>query len=129
MKKSGSGILFITILACMLLISALFLVILSMLMLRGHMTARFVSGGIVAAYVISCLLGGFCMGQHMGKHKFLWGLLTGCCYFCILFVAGRLLYRSALVVNLQVISSFLICIVAGMLGGMLAPAVRKSNTP
>lgn len=125
MKKSGSGILFVVILACMLLISALFLVVLSMLMLRGHMTAGFVSGGVIAAYVVSCLLGGFCMGQHMGKHKFLWGLLTGFCYFCILFVAGRLLYRTALALNLQVISSFFICIVAGMLGGMLAPAVRQ----
>lgn len=125
MKKAGSGVLFFVILACMLLVSALILVVLSMFMLKGHMTAGFVSGGVIAAYVISCLLGGFCMGQHMGKHKFLWGMIIGCCYFGILFVVGRLVYHSAFRVDLQVISSFLICIVAGMLGGMFAPAVRK----
>ncbi len=125
MKKSGSGVMFLVVLACMLLVSALFLAAMSMFMLGGHMTAGFISGAVIAAYVFSCLTGGFCVGRYMGKYKFMWGSATGCCYFCILFVTGRLLYHSALAVDLQVISSFLICIVSGMLGGMLAPAAHS----
>ncbi len=56
----------------------------------------------------------------MGKYKFLWGILVGSCYFGILVLAGRLIYQSG-AEQIQLISSYFICMVAGMLGGMLAP--------
>lgn len=124
MKKGNGGVVFLVILGGMFLVSALFLAILSAIMLKNNMGAGFVSGGVIAAYVISCLIGGFCMGQYTGKHKFVWGILIGICYFGILFLAGRAIYHTAIKADIQFISSFLICMVAGMLGGMLAPRVK-----
>jgi putative membrane protein (TIGR04086 family) len=94
-------------------------------MLKGHMTTGFVSGGVIAAYVISCLVGGFCVGQYMGKHKFLWGTLIGLFYFFILYLLGAIIYSKGFQMSLQVFGSCLICIVSGMLGGMLAPAEKR----
>lgn len=125
MKKGSGGVAFLVILGGMFLLSAALLAALSAIMLKNGMGAGFISGGVIAAYVISCLVGGFCMGQFMGKHKFIWGILIGVCYFGILFLAGRAIYHTGIKADIQFISSFMICMVAGMLGGMLAPRVRN----
>jgi putative membrane protein (TIGR04086 family) len=125
MKKQGKGVFFLVVLAVMFLISSGILAFVAMLMLKGHMTAGFLSGGVIGAYVISCLLGGFLMGHHVGKHKFLWGMFVAICYFFVLFLAGKIIYSQKFVWNLQTMGSFLICLVSGMLGGMLAPAERR----
>ncbi len=124
MKKGNGALAFCMILGAMFLLSALILMILSAVMLKNHMGAGFISGGVIAIYVISCLAGGFLLGQYMGKHKFLWGILIGGCYFGIILLAGKLIYHNGGGWDIQLISSCLICIVAGMLGGMLAPRVR-----
>lgn len=110
------------ILMGMLVVSAAILAVLSVVMLKGHMNSGFISGGVIAAYVISSLLGGFCMGQLKGKQKFLWGALIGFGYFLVLLLAGTLIYHQGLRMNFQTVSSGMICVVAGMIGGMLAPA-------
>lgn len=62
------------------------------------------------------------MGQLKGKQKFLWGALIGFGYFLVLLLAGTLIYHQGLRMNFQTVSSGMICVVAGMIGGMLAPA-------
>lgn len=125
MKKGNGGVMFLIVLGGMFLLSALILAALAAIMMKNNMGAGFISGGVIASYVISCLAGGFCMGQYTGKHKFVWGILIGISYFGILFVAGRLIYHTGIQADIQLISSFLICMVAGMLGGMLAPRVKS----
>ena len=125
MKKENGAMAFLMILGGMFLVSFFLLLIFSGVMLKGNVGSGFISGGVIAAYVISCLAGGFCMGQVMGKHKFLWGIVMGLCYFSVLFLVGHLCFQGEVAMNLQVVSSFFICIVSGMLGGMFAPRVRK----
>lgn len=120
MKKRNGAVAFCVILVAMFLISMVILMALSALMLNRNLGANWISGGVIAAYVLSCLVGGFLIGRHMGKYKFLWGILVGSCYFGILVLAGRLIYQSG-AEQIQLISSYFICMVAGMLGGMLAP--------
>lgn len=124
MKKGNSGVVFLIVLGGMFLLSAALLAVLSAVMLKNNMGAGFISGGVIAAYVISCLAGGFSMGQYTGRHKFIWGILIGICYFGVLFLAGRIIYHTGIQADVQLISSFLICMVAGMLGGMLAPRIK-----
>ena len=124
MKKSGDALRFLIILVGMLVVSALVLAVVTAIMLKGHMTAGFIGGGVIAAYVVSALLGGFCIGQVKGRQKFLWGLLIGLCYFLVLFLTGKMIYHSGAAFDFQTISSGMICAVAGMIGGMLAPANR-----
>ena len=122
MKKSGDALRFLIILVGMLVVSALVLAVVTAFMLKGHMTAGIISGGVIAAYVVSALLGGFCIGQVKGRQKFLWGLLIGLCYFLVLFLTGKMIYHSGADFGFQTVSSGMICAVAGMIGGMLAPA-------
>ena len=116
MKKSGDALRFLIILVGMLVVTAF--------MVKGHMTAGLISGGVITAYVVSALLGGFCIGQVKGRQKFLWGLLIGLCYFLVLFLTGKMIYHSGADFGFQTVSSGMICAVAGMSGGMLAPANR-----
>lgn len=120
--KSKNVIGFFAILMGMLVVSAVILAIISAVMLNGHMNSGFVSGGVIAAYVISSLMGGFCIGQIKGKQKFLWGALMGFGYFLVLLLVGNVVYHQGLAMNFQTVSSGIICVVAGMIGGMLAPA-------
>lgn len=120
--KSKNVIGFFVILMGMLVISAVILAVISAVMLNGHMNPGFISGGVIAAYVISSLIGGFCIGQIRGKQKFLWGALMGLGYFLALLLVGNVIYHQGLTMNFQTISSGIICVVAGMIGGMLAPA-------
>ncbi len=120
--KSKNVIGFFVILMGMLVISAVILAVISAVMLNGHMNPGFIGGGVIAAYVISSLIGGFCIGQIRGKQKFLWGALMGLGYFLVLLLVGNVIYHQGLTMNFQTISSGIICVVAGMIGGMLAPA-------
>lgn len=120
--KSKNVIGFFVILMGMLVISAVILAVISAVMLNGHMNPGFIGGGVIATYVISSLIGGFCIGQIRGKQKFLWGALMGFGYFLVLLLVGNVIYHQGLTMNFQTISSGIICVVAGMIGGMIAPA-------
>lgn len=124
MKKKSRGMKVVLILALMFVISAIILTVLAGIVWRTEVGTGFISGGVIAVYVISCLIGGFCMGKNMGKQKFFWGMLIGIIYFGILAGVGQLVYHSPLKENIHIVSSLLICGVAGMLGGMLAPTRR-----
>jgi putative membrane protein (TIGR04086 family) len=124
MKKTGNVLFFVVVLALMFLVSAGVLTLVAWFMLHGHMTTGIISGGVIGTYVISCLFGGFLMGHHMGKHKFLWGMMVAVCYFFVLLMSGKIRYSISFDFNLQTMGSFLICLVSGMLGGMLAPAAK-----
>ncbi len=125
--KSKNVIGFLLILMGMLVVSAAILAFISAVMLKGHMNTSFVSGGVIAAYVLSSLMGGFCIGQMKGKQKFLWGAFMGFGYFLLLLLVGNIIYHQGITMNFQTVSSGMICVVAGMIGGMLAPADHKNT--
>ena len=121
--KSKNVIGFFSVLMGMLVISALILAVVSAFMLNGHMNFGFVGGGVIAAYVISSMVGGFCIGQIKGKQKFLWGALMG----AGLLLVGNVVYHQGPAMNFQTVSSGIICVVSGMIGGMLAPADQEKS--
>ncbi|MBS4815895.1 MAG: TIGR04086 family membrane protein [Clostridium sp.] len=125
--KSKNVIGFFSVLMGMLVISALILAVVSAFMLNGHMNSGFVGGGVIAAYVISSMVGGFCIGQIKGKQKFLWGALMGAGYFLALLLVGNVVYHQGPAMNFQTVSSGIICVVSGMIGGMLAPADQEKS--
>ena len=92
--KSKNVIGFFSVLMGMLVTSALILAVVSAFMLNGHMNSGFVGGGVIAAYVISSMVGGFCIGQIKGKQKFLWGALMGAGYFLVLLLVGNVVYHQ-----------------------------------
>lgn len=108
----------------MFLVSCLLLCILSVFVWKMDGNIRFIGGGLIAIYVITTVSGGFIMGKLFGKHKFFWGFVIGALYFVILAVLGILGAGTQIQGNERIFPGFMICSIAGMLGGMISPGEK-----
>lgn len=109
---------FLLVLGVMFVCSAILLLLLTTIIWKMDGGGRLLSGGIIAVYVISCMIGGGMVGKVMGKQKFLWGMVIGVSYFLILLFIGIFMIRIPLSGNMQIISGGMICAISGMVGGM-----------
>lgn len=76
--------------------------------------------GIILTYILSCFIGGFLAGKMMKSRKFLWGVLLGLLYFLVMTLVSVAVNRELQSSSSGVITSFLLCMGGGMLGGMLS---------
>jgi len=100
-------------------VTVLLLFILAFLLYKLELDEGKVTIGIIAVYVISCLIGGFAAGRSNRSRKFLWGLLTGSVYFLILLLVSFGSGKAAGDV-LSLSTGAIICMGSGMIGGMAA---------
>ena len=117
MKKNyvlawGKGIFFAY------LLSAVFVFLLSFLMYRYDVSDGLVRGGILAAYVLSCFLGGAIVSRAYPARRFLWGVSTGMVYFVILWIVSMAGNRTVFSGFPGIIPTMVLCVFGGMLGGM-----------
>ena len=116
--------------SCLLLLGAMFLLsflllgLLSVIIWRMDGNKEVLSGGIIVVYILVNLFGGFVAGRIFGKQKFFWGMLISLLFFCILCAVGMLVMGTQLQENGRVFPSLMICMVSGMLGGILSPASK-----
>lgn len=108
------------ILGIMLISSAILLLLLTIGIWKMDGGANFLSGGVIAVYIISGMIGGCLIGKAMGTQKFLWGLLIGFLYFLVLLLIGIAMMHINLKHHTPIISSGFICSISGMVGGMLS---------
>ena len=101
-------------------ITFLGIVILAFLLLMFQLSESMVDIGIIAIYVLACLLTGFVIGKRTKNRKFLWGMLSGAIYFCVLLVISLLARQSMENVGSDLSTVLFICIGSGTLGGMLS---------
>ena len=101
-------------------ITFLGIVILAFLLLMFQLSESMVDIGIIIIYVLSCLLAGFVVGKRTKNRKFLWGMLSGGIYFCILLIISLLARQSMENVGNDLTTVLFICIGSGTLGGMLS---------
>ena len=101
-------------------ITFLGIMILAFLLLMFQLSESMVDIGIIIIYVLSCLLAGFVVGKRTKNRKFLWGMLSGGIYFCILLIISLLAGQSMENVGNDLITVLFICIGSGTLGGMLS---------
>ena len=119
----GKSIPFFTILKVLIaayLVTITILLILAVLMYKIGLGEGMVDGGIVAAYIISCFLGGFLMGKIQKTRKFIWGMIIGCIYYAVLLLAAVLMRQNDVPVFGNILTSAVMCVGSGMLGGMLS---------
>ena len=76
--------------------------------------------GIILTYILSCFIGGFLAGKMMKSRKFLWGVLLGFLYFLVMTLVSVAVNRELQSSSSGMITSFLLCMGGGMLGGMLS---------
>ncbi len=101
-------------------ITFLGIVILALLLLIFQISENVVDIGIIAIYVLSCFLSGFIIGKRTKARKFLWGMVSGGIYLCVLFLLSLIARQSVQNLGNDLITVLLICIGSGTLGGMVS---------
>lgn len=101
-----------------LLVTAAEIGILSILLYKTNMSENSLHIAVIAGYAIACFLPGFYCGRKMQERRFLWGLLAGLVYYTLILTVSLAAGMGGF--SMSFISSALVCLGSGMLGGMLS---------
>ena len=104
----------------MYVITGAALLVLALLLYKMQLSENAVSIGIMIIYVSSGLLGGFIAGKRLKTRRFLWGVLMGAVYFLVLFAGSVIMNRGISSDALHIMTTLVMCMAAGMIGGMLS---------
>ena len=102
------------------IVTGLLLLLLTFLLYQFKLDEQTVVAGIVVIYVVSTFIGGLILGKLTKKRKFLWGSILGGIYFLLLFLISYGIYREFNTNGLNAITTALLCVGGGMLGGMIS---------
>ncbi len=119
-KKKNKPLTILSTLLIMYVITGLALLILAFILLKLQPGESVINIGIMVIYIISCLIGVLIAGKRLRTHKFLWGVLMGAVYFLILLAGSLLLNRGISSDTVHVATTLVMCIAAGMIGGMIS---------
>ena len=97
-----------------------FLLITAGLMYRFELSEGKVKIAVIGIYVLSCFTGGFLAGRMMKNRKFLWGSLLGFLYFAVMLTVSVAVGRELKEAVMGISTTFFICIISGMIGGIAA---------
>ena len=97
-----------------------FLLITAGLMYRFELSEGKVKIAVIGIYVLSCFTGGFLAGRMMKNRKFLWGSLLGFLYFTVMLTVSVAVGRELKEAVMGISTTFFICIISGMIGGIAA---------
>ena len=119
-KKAEKGMWVLKTLLASYIVTGLLLLALSFLTYKFDWDEQMVIAGIVIIYIASTFVGGFIMGKLTKIKKFAWGFLIGAVYCALLFLISYGVYRDFNTNGLNALTTVLLCIGGGTLGGMLA---------
>lgn len=102
------------------IVTGLLLLGLTFLVYKFDLDEQVVVAGIVAIYVVSTFMGGYIIGKLTGVKKYMWGMLIGAVYFLLLFLISYGVYREFNSNGLSAITTAILCLGGGALGGMLS---------
>lgn len=119
-KKRVDVLLLLKLLAFSYVLTAVFLLILSMLLYKFRLSETIINVGIVIIYIAATFLTGFLAGKKIGTKKYLWGLCLGAGYFLILTLISLIINHGINDFSGNFLSTLFLCVGSGMLGGMLS---------
>ena len=102
------------------IVTGLLLLVLTFLVYKFELDEQLVVAGIVAIYVVSTFMGGYIIGKLTGVKKFVWGMMIGAVYFILLYLISYGVYREFNTNGISAITTAILCIGGGTLGGMLS---------
>lgn len=102
------------------IVTGLLLLGLTFLVYKFELDEQVVVAGIVAIYVVSTFMGGYIIGKLTGAKKYIWGMIVGAVYFALLFFISYGVYREFNTNGISSITTAILCIGGGTLGGMLS---------
>ena len=102
------------------IVTGVLLLILTFLVYKFELDEQVVVAGIVVIYVVSTFMGGYIIGKLTGIKKFVWGMIIGAVYFVLLYLISYGVYREFNTNGISAITTAILCIGGGTLGGMLS---------
>lgn len=112
----------VALLKCLMaayLITGVLLLLVAGLLYKFSIGESVVDISIIVIYCVSSLLAGLFFSKGAVSHRFLWGMLAGAAYFMIICVVSIVADPNFVPVSNACITTLLICLGSGMLGGML----------
>ena len=74
---------------------------------------------IIIIHGISVFLGGFLTGKMVKEQKYIWGLMLGVCYVLVIGIVSFIMNGTIHISAGGTLTNVILCLAAGMLGGML----------
>ena len=119
-NRKNKPLVIISTLLIMYVITGLALLALALLLFKMQLSENVVTIGIMVIYIVSCLIGGLIAGKRIQVRKFLWGVVVGAVYFVILLIGSLLMNRGLSSDTVHVATTLVMCMAAGMIGGMIS---------
>ncbi|MDE5698497.1 MAG: TIGR04086 family membrane protein [Lachnospiraceae bacterium] len=122
MKNAFSTERLVALLKCLMaayLITGVLLLLVAGLLYKFSIGENIVDISIIVIYCVSSLLAGLFFSKGAASHRFLWGMLAGAAYFVIICVVSAVAEPGFVPISNACITTLLICLGSGMLGGML----------
>ncbi len=101
-------------------ITGILLAVLAVLLYKLELNEKIVSSAITGIYAVSTLAGGLIMGKQMRTRRLFWGLAIGALYFALLLAITFGVYHTLNENGGQLVTTFLLCMGGGALGGMVS---------
>lgn len=118
--STGNAVRMLKALLVSYVVTGLLLLFLAGLLYKFRLNDGKLQIGIIFTYIVSCFIGGFLAGRMMKSRQFLWGLLLGIFYFGIMLIVSVAVNRGIHSVSGGAVTTFLLCMGGGTLGGMLS---------
>lgn len=102
------------------LLTGILLVGLAFSMYKFGLSEKMVDIGITAIYLVANIVGGILIGKGMKNKKFLWGFLVGLLYVVMILLMSIVHNKGVHVISADGLSTLLLCIGGGTIGGMIS---------
>jgi putative membrane protein (TIGR04086 family) len=119
-KKNVPVLSVLKILLMMYIITGILLLFLTLMLTKLQLSESMVSIGIVVIYVVSGFVGGLLAGKKMSNRRFVWGMIMGAAYFLVLGIGSIVFHQGLDMETSRFLTSFILCIASGMVGGMVS---------
>lgn len=101
-------------------LTILLLFLLAAAVYAWNLSSTFTNISIIFIYILTCFAGGLFLGKKVQSHRFLWGILLGTCYITLLMLIAIAIHHNINLTSATNITTALLCVGGGMLGGMVS---------
>lgn len=108
------------VLVAMVAVTAIMLLLLSLIFYKMNLADKGIAIGIVLIYVIANFVGGFIMGKIKEENKYKWGALVGIMFFVTLTIVSFIVTGELYGSGIKALWALMSCVGGGMVGGMCA---------
>lgn len=119
-KREEKIILLFKNLVVAYIVTFVVLAILSFIAYRLELKDKTISMLLVVSYIGANFIGGFLTGRKIKEKKFLWGMVLAACYFVVFSILAIGFHGISSFATANTVTTFVLCLASGMLGGMLS---------